>query len=203
MYAKVGRLTGAVGVNPLRSNARGELNVALGGDYKDPGLGGNLFFAYCAGQNVALFSATSAIGLQVYNPVGSGVIAVFSKYTIVVYATSASTTGFMLANAACLTAPTSTTAATATGKTFLTPPTYGPGSCFAYSIATIPVAPVVVWPLVHNTAAIASTGIDNMNGDLGGAFAAGPGTVTIIGALGAAATTATVALMWEEVPIAN
>lgn len=203
MYAKVGRLAGAVGVNPLRADKTGALCVMRGGDFKDNTLGGTEFFAFCASQNVALFSATAAIGLIVYNPIGSGVNAVFGKYCINVWATSATTTGFVLAVQAQTITPTSVTAATAWGKTLMTPPTFGSGQCLAYSVGTLQTAPLMVWNLAHNTAAIASTGIDNISGDLQGALAIGPGNVALIGALGVAAVTANIGLMWEEVPLVN
>ena len=98
--------------------------------------------------------------------------------------------------------PTTVTAATLTGQSLLTGSTgLMAGSCIAYSIATIAVAPVIAWPLFHNTAAINTVGAEVTSGDFKGAFAFAPGTVAVIGALGAAGVDVDLGLTWEEVPV--
>jgi len=121
---------------------------------------------------------------------------------VTVWATSAAMTGMVLAISAQTAAPTTVTAATLTGRTLLTGSTgLVAGSAIAYSVATIAVAPVVAWPLFHNTAAINTVGAEVISGDLNGAFGAAPGTVTVMGALGAAGVTVDLGLTWEEIPI--
>ena len=195
-----GKTKAGVGL-PVLVDSSGRFIEAGGGQYREGTVGGNQFFAFSASQNMAFYTATAAIGLIIYNPIGSGVNAVFGKWCVNVWATSATTTGIVLASQAQTITPTTVTAATAWGKCLLTPPNFGAGKCLAYSIATIQTAPLMVWNLVHNTAAIAITGVDNMSGDLQGAFAAGPGTVTLIGALAVASVTSNQGIMWEEVPV--
>ena len=201
MYGKIGRITSASsGSNPLRTNNLGGLIVD--GGYKDATLGGKQFFATALDMEVALYTATSAIGLIIYNPPGSGVNCVFNKWSVIVYATSAAMTGVVLAISAQTTTPTTTTACPLWGSTLLTGSTgLTGGSALAYSVATIAVAPVLAWPLFHNTAAINTVGAEVTSGDLQGAIAAAPGTVTVMGALGAAGVNVNLALMWKEVPV--
>ncbi len=201
MFGKIGRITSASsGTNPLRADNLGGLIVS-GGDYKDMTLGGKNYFAFCASQNVALYTAVAAIGLIVYNPPTSGVNCVFNHWTCTVWATSATMTGLVLGVGTQPTLPTGLTAATLTGQTLLTGSTgLSVGSAAAYSIATI-IAPVIAWPLFHNTAAINVVGAESIKGDLKGAFASAPGTCVVMGALGAAGVTVDLGLTWEEVPV--
>lgn len=202
MYAKIGRFTPTTsGTNPFRADQFGSLITANAGDYKDVALGSRGYFAFCASQNVALYNATAAIGLQVYNPPTSGMNMVVYKWSVTVWATSATMTGMVLAVATQPTLPTTVTAATLTGKTLINASTgLAVGACSAYSIATI-IAPVIVWPLFHNTAAINTVGAEVIGGDLQGIFAFAPGTVVVMGALGAAGVTVNLGLTWEEVPV--
>jgi hypothetical protein len=203
MFGKIGRNTPAVsGTNPLRADQLGGLVTANAGDYKDITLGGKCLFAFCASQNVALFSATSAIGLILYNPASSGVNAILHKWSAQIWATSATMTGLVLAVSAQVAAPTTLTLATLQGKTLISGSTGLPvGACTAYSVATLTTAPVIAWPLMHNTAAINTVGAEVIGGDLQGSFAIAPGTVAVIGALGAAGVTVNLGLTWEEVPV--
>ncbi len=202
MFAKIGRISSATsGTNPLRGDNLGGLIVS-GGDYKDMTLAGKHYFAFCADMEVALYTATAAIGLIIYNPPTSGVNCMWNLWSVQVYATSANMTGVVLAISAQTTVPAGLTAATLTGRTLLTGSTgLVAGACSAYSIATIAVAPVIAWPLFHNTAAIAVTGAEVIGGNLQSAFGSAPGTVTVIGALGAAGVNVNLAITWEEVPV--
>ena len=187
---------------PVLVDSSGRLIGQDSGKYREKTLNGNQFFAFCQTQDMALYTATAAIGLIVYNPPTSGVNLVWGKWAAQVWATSATATGLVLAISAQIVVPTSTTTATLTGKTLLTGSTgLVVGKAVAYSVATILVAPVIAWPLFHNTAAIATTGVDMMNGDLDGVLASAPGTVTVLGALGAAFVDINVAICWEEVPV--
>lgn len=199
MFAKIGRNTPAsVGTNPLRANQLGGLIVE--GDYQDSMQGGEMFFANALDMEVALYTATSGVGLIVYNPLGSGVNLVPYLWSCQVYATSATMTGLVLAVNSQPTDPTSVTAAPLRGKSLLTGSTgLTTGQCMAYSIATI-IAPVLVWPLFHNTAAINTVGAEVISGDLKGAFGFAPGTCAVLGALGAAGVNVNLALTWKEVP---
>ena len=201
MFGKIGRITPASsGTNPLRANNLGGLIVD--GGYKDVTLGGKQFFATALDIEVALYTATAAIGIIIYNPPGSGVNCVFNKWSVIVYATSATMTGAVLAISAQTTTPTTVTACPLWGSTLLTGSVgLTGGSALAYSIATIAVAPVLAWPLFHNTAAINTVGAEVISGDLQGAIASAPGTVVVMGALGAAGVNVDLALMWEEVPV--
>jgi len=200
MFAKIGRNTPAsTGTNPLRANSLGGLIVEDG--YQDKTQAGKHYFAFCQTQDVALYTATAAIGLIVYNPATSGVNLIPKLWSITVWATSATMTGMVMAVSAQTIVPTTTTAATLTGKSLLTGSAgLVAGSCIAYSVATIQVAPVIAWPLFHNTAAINIVGAEVIGGDLKGAIGFAPGTVCVIGALGAAGVDVNIGLTWEEVP---
>ena len=203
MFGKIGRNTPAsVGTNPLRADNLGGLIVS-GSKYKDVTLGGKHYFAYCAGQAVTLFSENAAVvGLQVYNPPTSGVNLIWNLWSIIQWATDIGMTGMVLAISAQATVPTGLTAATLTGQTLLTGSTgLTAGNAVAYSESAITTAPVIVWPLFHDTVAINTVGAEVIGGDLGGTFGSTPGTVTVIGALGGAGTTSDLGITWEEVPV--
>ena len=181
----------------------GRVILAGGGSYKENTLQGSQFFANALDTEVALYTATAAIGLIVYNPPLSGVNLVWNKWAAQVYATSAAMTGLVLAVGAQPTLPTTTTVAPLTGGSLLigsTSAVLTKSKAVAYSIATI-IAPVLVWPLFHNTAAIAITGSEMTDGDLDGCFASAPGTCTVMGALAAAGVNVNLAIGWEEVPV--
>jgi ABC-type transport system involved in cytochrome c biogenesis ATPase subunit len=77
------------------------------------------------------------------------------------------------------------------------------GKAQAYAIATLLFAPLAVWVLHHNTAAIATTGVDMLSDNLEGSFIIPPGGIMCMQALGAAVAAAghSSSLMWEEVPV--
>jgi hypothetical protein len=199
--AKAGRITAAVGsVNPLRVDDGGALAVQLSGDYSEPALRGRLYFAYCAAQAVSV-PATAQVGLCIWNPPTSGVNMVLGKWSLATTSTSATTTGYTLGACYQPTLPTSVTAATAYGSTVLAPATFPVGKCVAYQAATILAAPTVLQIMCHNTAAIATTGVDLMTGDFAGAWIIQPGYAVAVSALGAASVATTLSLLWEERPI--
>ena len=202
MFGKIGRITSAsAGTNPLRADNLGGLIVS-GSQYKDSMLAGKQYFAFCASQAITLYSeAAAAIGMQIYNPPTSGVNLIWNKWSVIQHTTDADMTGLVLGITAQATVPTGLTAATLTGRTLLTGSVgLTAGSAAAYSESTLAVAPVIAWPLFHDTAAIAITGAEVIGGDLRGVLGSAPGTVTVLGALGAAGTSTDIAITWEEVP---
>lgn len=186
-----------------RIGQQGDLSVSeLHGRYYEQAVRRNVFFSYVQAQATSLIN-TTAVGNIVYNPSDSGVNLALLKWSSIVLVTSATTTGFALAAGYQSTTPTTVTAATATGATFLQQPTLLAGKAKAYLSATLLVAPIVVAPLHHNTAAIAITGVDQLSGDFEGSMIVPPGCYVHIVALGTAAAAAshTSWLTWEEVPI--
>lgn len=185
-------------------NVQGDRQGALvvselhGKDY-DQAFRNNMFYAYCAAKTVTSAN-TSATGLIIYNPPNSNVNLAMRKWWIGISVTSATTTGIALAQNAQTTTPSTTTAATASGATKIGG---SAGQAIAYSIATLANAPAPFVPLMHNTAAIATTGVDDLFGDLDGAFLILPGYCVSLSALGAAsaASAVTATVTWEEVPI--
>ena len=166
-------------------------------------LGERNFFANAMLMEVAIYSATSAVGLQVYNPPNSGVNLVFNRWFTAISVTSANLDGICLALGTQPTTPTTTTAAHVTGGTLIkgsTSAELDKGKAIAYSIATI-IAPVFMWNLVTNTVAINSVGTYMTEGDLGGQFASAPGTCMVMGGLVAAGVDIHLGIAWEEVPV--
>ena len=199
MFTKIGRNTSAsTGTNPLRGDHLGGLVVEDG--YQDKTQAGKHFFAFCGVQDVALYTATTAIGMIIQNPVGSGVNMIPKLWSVNVTIISASMTGMVMAVSAQV-ADTGTTAATLSGKTLLTGSVgLTGGQCTAWSAATLEVAPVVVWPLFVNAATVETVGTVQNNGDLKGAFGFAPGTVCVIAAMAAAGVDVEIGLTWDEVP---
>lgn len=161
---------------------------------------GALFYAYSSLQTLSAVG-TAITGLILWNSTANKNL-VLRKAHVQVAATSASLTGIALATTtpgAQTSAPTTTTAATKTGSTFLGG---GGPTGIAYNIATC-LTTLVIWPFAHNTAAIATVGEDAINVDFDGAFIVPPFTAVHLAALGAAsaATAVTAGLMWEEVNI--
>jgi hypothetical protein len=182
----------------------GRIVTKSSGKYEYDTLNGNMFFANSLAMETALYTATAAIGLIIYNPPLSGVNLVWTKWAATVYATSAAMTGMVIAVGLQPTIPAGTpTVAPLTGGTLLngsTSASLADSQASAYSVATI-IAPVLVWPLFHNTAAIEIVGSEMTDGDLDGMFASAPGTCTVIGALGAAGVNVNQAIAWIEVPV--
>lgn len=161
----------------------------------------NLFFSLCLARATSL-PATAMIGNIVYNPPDSGVNLSMVRWKSQIIATSATCTGIALAVGYQPTTPTTVTAADSTGCTFLQQPTLITGKARAYAIATVLIAPVNVTLLHHNTAAINTVGVDQLEGDFEGAFIVPPGCFVAVSALGAAAAASAHSsfLLWEEVP---
>lgn len=163
---------------------------------------GRIYTSYVSAVATSL-AATASIGNIVWNPPGSGVHLVFLKWTSQIVATSASCTGIALAAGYQTTTPTTTTAATFAGSTFINQVTAVAGKAKAFSIATVLTAPLTFKVLHHNTAAINTVGMEQMSGDLEGSVIVDEGGFVTMVALGAAAAASghTSSLMWAEVPV--
>jgi hypothetical protein len=123
------------------------------------------------------------------------------KWTAQIQVTSATTLGLTLGFSAQATVPTSATVSDAYGSTYLDNGAIGNCKARAYAIATIITAPVPVMNLFHNTAAINTVGIDQVDGDFDGVFVVPEGMLVALSAITAAVGTAgmTSTLTWEEV----
>lgn len=204
-------LTGAVGPQtaqdgaapPVRQGRAGEVVVTdLHGRYYEQAYRKNLFIAYCAAQATSV-AGTAMVGLQVWNgsPIANGVNLALLKTSGMIVVTSASLTSVVLAvGTGQVSAPTSQTAATKVSNCFIGG--VGPQAT-AISAGTFTNAPVAIKNLMHNTAAIASTGEDQgWSIDLEGAIIIPPQCHVAIAAVGAAAAASgmNLDLMWEEIP---
>ncbi len=144
------------------------------------------------------------IGLQLWNgsPAGTGgVNLVVGKCAGNVVVTSASTTSIVLATGSGqVSAPTGQTAATRTGNCYIG----GVSSQgLALSAGTFTNAPTALWTLMHNTAAIASTGEDpGFLIDFEGSIIIPPQYYVCVAAVGAAvaASGMNISLTWYELP---
>jgi hypothetical protein len=200
---RTGNIVSADGAeNPGRSDRQGALvSTDLHGKYTEASFRGQMCYSYCAARATSL-PATAMIGNIIWNPPGSGKVLALCKWTAQIEVTSANTTGIALAYGAQAITPTTVTVANSYGSTLLTAGASGNCIAKAYAIATLLVAPTVVMNLYHNTAAIAVTGVDIMQGDFEGLFIIPPGYVACLSALGAAvaASGMTSTLTWEEIP---
>lgn len=186
-----------------RSDRQGALVITpSGGGYKEPSLRQRMCFSYCASRATSV-PTTAMIGNIVWNPPGSGVVLSLNSWNVIIHVTSATCVGITLGYAAQAITPTTTTVADAYGSCYLDAGSPGKCSAKAYAIGTLLVAPTPVTPLFHNTAAIATTGVDKMRGDFNGVWSVPPGYAVALCALGAAvaAVGMTSTLTWEEVPI--
>ena len=185
----------------LQTDDYKSLFVTQSGKYQQAALGGRMFFSYCAARATSV-PATAQIGNIIYNPPTSGVNLIMAKWNAQVQVTSATCLGFTFGTSAQLTTPTTTTAADASGSTILNPPgmTASTNGVLAYAIATIVTAPVPVFLMGHNTAAINTVGVDHIEGDFDGMFIVPPGNVVAISAITAAVAAAgmTSTLTWIE-----
>ena len=184
----------------IRSSKTGEVIVGQAhGRYYEAAQRGKLFASYVAAQTLTTVNTTYT-GNLVYNPIGSGVNLVLHKIGLIVSVTSATMTGIALATSLSSAAPTSVTAADRQGNLLVGGAV---GAALAYKAATLAVAGTSIFPLMHNTAAIATTGVDILQVDLEGSIIIQPGYTAHLAALGAAsaASAVTSSIIWEEVPV--
>ena len=148
-------------------------------------------------------TGTALVGLILWNSSPqNGVNLVLSKLGGNIVASSATQTGVALAvGTAQATAPTAQTAVSATTNNFL-------GGSLGYgkpmNAGTVLTAPTVLIDLLHNTAAIATTGEDTgYSLDLEGSIIVPPQSFVAFVSLGAAGAAASNNhwLMWDEVPV--
>lgn len=186
---------------PARGGKTGELITAdAHGRYYEAAVRGKLFTAYAANQATSL-AGTAMVGLQVWNgsPTSGGVNLVLLKTGGLLSATASACTGVVL------TVGTGQTAAPS-GQTAITKVTnnYIGGSnpqALATAAGTFTNAPAAIATLLHNTAAIATTGEDaGYLVDLEGSIIIPPQTYVAIATIGAAGAGWYGYLMWEEVP---
>jgi hypothetical protein len=182
-----------------RGGQLGEAIVAnLHGKNYEQAYRGNSQFAYAGFQTVTSLN-TTATGLIILNPANSPVNLVLNKAIVHVSVTSASSTGISLAYALAQTGVPTTTP-TSSGSCLIGGPA---GYAKTGMACTMQNTPVVFAPLLHNTAAIATTGEDLQAFDFEGSFIIPPGVAVLLnsdgGATAASAVSAT--LTWEEVPI--
>lgn len=202
MAGRVGKVRNTAGTNPgVRQGLDSELiNSQLHGRDYQIAYDGQLYYAYSSLQTLSLVG-TAITGLILWNSTAANNL-IIRKVHVQVPVTSASLTGVALATTtpgAQVAAPTTATVATKTGSTFLGA---GGGTGLAYNVGTC-LTTLVVWPFAHNTAAIATVGVDAINIDLEGAFIVPPFTAVHLAALGAgsAASAVTSGMIWEEVAI--
>ena len=189
-------------VIPVRAGNMGDTIVSeLQGRYYENAYRRNTFAAY-AGGVAASVAGTAMVGLILWN--GSTTVnAVLKKTSGYIAVTSATTTGIVLGvQSGQPSAPTGTTAITAQKATYI-----GNGSnglCTAYNAGTVVTAPTPILNLMHNTAAIGTTGEDaGWNMDLEGSIIVPPQTYAVIYAVGAATAAGALyaSLMWDEIPV--
>lgn len=147
--------------------------------------------------------ATATVGNFIWNPPGSGVNLFLLDWTSQIVATSATLTGIGLALGFQTTTPTAITGATSAGNTIAQGVTRTPDpTTVTASIATVLTAPILVHTLHHNTAAINTVGMEEITGDLKGAFMLPEGGFSHLCALGAAAAASghTSSLMYARIP---
>ena len=189
---------------PFRQGRTGELLVQeLHGRYYEQAVRKNVFYAYSAARAITVVG-TAMVGLQLYNssPVVGGVNLVLLKTGGLISVTSATTTGLILASGGGqVSAPSGQTAADAVKNAYL-----GGSAPQATAIAagTFTNAPTGIATLMHNTAAIASTGEDQgYFYDFEGSIVVPPQYYVAIAAIGATAAAAawTGFISWEEVAV--
>lgn len=206
--AGVVKLGDSVPAADVRLGQQGDqLISSLHADYYEQAVRKNLFFSHSIARATSL-PATAMIGNILWNPPDSGVNLALVKWASSVHVTSATCTGILLAAGYSASAPTTTTVADNSGSTFLnlsgaTNNIFVKGKVQAYALATFLIAPVAVCLLHHNTAAIATTGVDGMFDEPKGIWVVPPGGFLCVAAQGAAAAAAshTSTLVWEEVPV--
>lgn len=163
-------------------------------------MAGQLFTARAALQATSL-AGTAMVGLQLWNR-SSNKNLVLTKVGGNVVATSATETGIALAFGTQGTAaPSVQTAASSVINNFIGGPA---AAALALAAGTFAVAPVAQIDLLHNTAAIASTGEDQgYVVDLEGSIIIPPGGFAAFCALGAAgaASSNNHWMQWAEVPV--
>lgn len=195
-------------VTDYRIGGQGELIVSqLHGDGYEQAIRRNMYFSTSIARATSLGS-TTMVGHILWNPPDSGVNAALRRWSSSVHVTSATLTGILLGGSYQATQPTAVTSTDRSGSSYLTfsgatNQLLRTGKVMAYASATLLFAPLALWLLHHNTAAIAATGVDVLGDDMDSAFVIPPGGILCMMAQGAAAAAAahTSSFMWEEIPL--
>lgn len=188
-------------IAPLRQERTGALVVtqAHGGRY-EAAFRKNLFTAYCTGTTLTAVNTTYT-GLGVYNGSTTVNLAI-QRVAGFLAVTSASDLGVLLAvGNQGMTAPTGITGATRVQNNFLSA---GGPQATPYTAATLAVAGTPYKTLLHNSAAIATTGEDSgFQIDLEGGLIVPPGWFVEFAAYSAASAASAFVgdIQWEEVPV--
>lgn len=206
--AGISKLGDGIGTLDSRLGQQGDyIGSNLHGLYYEQAVRKNVFFSTSLVRATSI-GATAQIGNIIWNPPDSGVNLVMLRWVSHIVATSATTTGMALGLSYQTTTPTTVTAVDATGSTYglvsgAANAGFLVGRAKAYAIATLLIAPITVHLLHHNTAAIATVGVDQLEGDLHGLWIIPPGGIVTMQATGAAAaaTAHSSTLVWEEVPV--
>lgn len=207
LAGQIGPQTGSDGNQlPFRQGRAGEqIFSELHGRYYEQTYRKNVFTAYAAAQATTSFGGSVALaGLQLWNgsPLTNGVNLAILKIGGAVIATSAAVTGVVLGSGTGqVSAPTSQTAITRVSNNFIGG--VAPQAT-ATAAGTFTNAPTAFMTLLHNTAAIASTGEDGgYNQDLEGIVIVPPQCFIAFGTIGATAAASSNQhhVMWEEVPV--
>jgi len=164
-----------------------------------------VFMAYAVAVATSTVG-TAMVGLQLWNgsSPASGVNLVLLEVGGMIVVTSATTTSLVLATGTGQpNAPTSTTAITRqTGTVISSSPPGAQGT--AFNAGTFVNAPTAIMNLMHNTAAIGTTGEDNgFRVDLKGRLIIAPQSYACVAAVGAAvaASGSNLDMTWMEVPV--
>jgi hypothetical protein len=178
--------------------------VDLRGKYYERSVRKAQFVAFALAQTLTMYSAGSNAytGLQLYNQsVNTNLL--LNKVAVQVSVTSATMTGILLTYGfqGVGVAPTSQTAATASISGLLG--AAKPAAGLPLTAGTFVNQAANIWPLIHNTAAINTVGIDYFNIDFEDMFIIPPGFYIALGAQGAAsaASAVTAGIAWEEVTV--
>lgn len=201
--AGISRLGDGQSTLDVRLGQQGDTMVSeLHGRYYEQAARKQLYFSYSAARATTVTTTVAMVGNIVYNPPDSGVNLALNKWSSSILVTSATTTAVVLTVGYQSTTLTTLTAADQSGAAYVTQPTLTAGKARAFALATALIAPVPVYVMHHNTAAIAVTGVDQLSGDFEGSFVIPPGGFAAIQTIGAtmAASAHYSTLMWEEVP---
>jgi hypothetical protein len=202
---KPGVVTAQDGTYPELRGARkgGLVSQDVGGRYEEATYRKGMFTAYAAGQAISVVG-TAMVGLQIWNgsPINGGINISLLKIGGNIVVTTATLTSIVLATGTGqVSAPTSQTAITRVTNNFIGGPA---PQALATTLGTFTNAPTAMMTLLHNTAAIATTGEDSgFNLDLEGSIIIPPQTYVCFAAVGAAGSAGAFNghIMWEEIPL--
>ena len=192
-------------INPGRVDKNGANVISSAhGSYTEPSTRKNIYFSYVAAVATTV-PATTFLGNLVWNPPDSGVVLSMLKWSSQIQVgAAAAELGITIGYSAQAVTPTSSPVnSDAQGCTFLGAGSPLSAKAKAYKDCDITVAITPVMNLHHITAAIATTGVDQVSGDFKGLWTIPPGYLVglqaITNAIDAAGHTST--LTWEEIPV--